>query len=144
MCHRKMGRLLSADFCRSTKNIGQHVGKPAVLSSGILLCDWSAYCLQRWRPSIDGCGDHEINRILLDKSDVTWLNWRELQKSRFKMYYTYMLQWNGGVQDMKMLVSWPKLVFNSQHILSKKEVRNVRPTQQMCTQNIARGQSNLT
>jgi len=49
-----------------------------------------------------------------------------------------------GVQDMKMLVSWPKLVFNSQRILSKKEVRNGRPTHQMCTQNIARGQSNLT
>jgi len=49
-----------------------------------------------------------------------------------------------GVQDTKMLVSWPKLVFNSQRILSNKEVRNVRPTHKMCTKNIARDQCNLT
>jgi len=43
-----------ADFCLpifvGRQNIGQHVGKPAVLSSGILLCDWSVCCLQRWSP----------------------------------------------------------------------------------------------
>jgi len=40
-----LGRFLSAD-----KTIGEHVSKPADLSAGILLCDWSAgkqrLCLQ--------------------------------------------------------------------------------------------------
>jgi len=42
---------------------------------------------------VDGCADHEIYRILWDKSDVTWFNWRELQKSRFKTFVAMKLEY---------------------------------------------------
>jgi len=80
---------------------------------------------------------YEINPMLNDSTDANYRN-RDLKR----IIHTCCNE--TGVQDMKMLVFWPKLVFNSQRILIKKEVRSGRPTHQMCTQNIARGQSNLT
>ena len=72
---------------------------------------------------------YEINPMLHDSTDANYRN-RDLKR----IIHTCCNKM--GVKDMKMLVSWPKLVFNSQRILSKKEVRNGRPIRIKCAHKI--------
>jgi len=94
VCHRKIGWLLSANFRRPTKKISANMfWKPAVLLSGILLCDWSVCCLQRWKIEF-----YEINPMLQDSTDTNYRN-RDLKR----IIHTCCNE--TGVQDMKMLIS---------------------------------------
>jgi len=80
---------------------------------------------------VDRCGDHEINRILLDnpmlynQPDANYIN-RDLKRTGRLLYVHVAMK--TGVQHKKMLDLDQNLVFNSQCIISKKEVCNGRPT----------------